>query len=123
MASCCPTKFPPFHSTIQCISTARLRRRRPFATSGEICSSRRSLSISVFRRFLGDELDGLGQHALQRFKIRRLILSHCRIDFLGKRFRIVDSCLDLHFWPLEVCRYGRHIFLVAEEEQHYLPNG
>jgi hypothetical protein len=54
--------------------------------------------ISVFRRFLGNEFGGLRQHALQRFKTRGLILSHCRIDFFGKRPRIVDRCLDFHFW-------------------------
>src|ERR1039457_2897377 len=91
--------------------------------SGEKCSSRRSLSISVFHRFLGNEFDGLRQHALQRFKIRRLILSHCRIDFLGKRSRIVDRCLDFHFWPLEMSRYGRRIVLIAVDEQHDLPYG
>src|ERR1019366_4366172 len=92
-------------------------------TSSEMCSSRRSLSISVLRRFLGNEFGGLRQHALQHFIIHRLILSHCFIDFFGKRLRIVDSCLNFHFWPLEMSRYGRHGFLIAADEQHYLPYG
>src|SRR6202158_3808905 len=123
MESSCPRKYPSCHSTIQWISTALLRRRRPVATSGEICSSRRSLSISVFRRFFGNEFGGLRQHALQCLKIGSVILSHCLIDFPGKRPRIVDSCLDFHFWPPEMSRHRRHILFVAVDEQHDLPYG
>jgi hypothetical protein len=43
--SCCPKNSPCSHSAIQETTSRRLRRRRPSATAGEICSSSRSLSI------------------------------------------------------------------------------
>jgi hypothetical protein len=62
--SCCPKNSPSSHSAKQETTSSRLRRRRPSATLGEICSSRRSLSISVLRRSSGGEFDSLRQHAL-----------------------------------------------------------
>ena len=56
--------LPPPISAKQETSSSRLRPRRPSATLGEICSSRRSLSISVPRCSSGGEFDSLRQHAL-----------------------------------------------------------
>src|SRR5580704_17150538 len=62
--SCCPKNSPSSHSAKQETTSSRLRRRRPSATLGEICSSRRSLSISVPRCSSGGEFDSLRQPAL-----------------------------------------------------------
>lgn len=43
-----PRKSPPSHSAIQCTTNDRLRRLRPFATSGEMCSSRSSVEVLDF---------------------------------------------------------------------------
>src|SRR2546430_12558873 len=55
---------PSSHSTIQETTSGRLRRRRPSTTVGEICSSKRSLSILALGCSSGDEFGGLRQHAL-----------------------------------------------------------
>jgi hypothetical protein len=91
---------PPFsHSTIPQTMTLRSRRRKPAATSGEMCSSRRRLSISAFGCFPCNKFDGLRQHALQRSKIHCLVFRQRLIDLIRKRLGIVDSCLDLDFRP------------------------
>src|SRR5580704_1478603 len=86
-----------------------------------MCSSRRSLSMTVFCRSLGSEFSRLRQHALQGFKIDRLVLRLRFIDFLGERSRVVDGCLDLRFRPLEMPCYSRHIVPIVVDEQHDLP--
>ena len=120
-----PRKLPFSHSAIQCTTSERLRRLRPSATSGEICSSRRSLSISAsrwFGGFGGDEFRRLGQHVFQRLKIRCIVFRRGLLYLFRKNLGIVNGRPNLGFWPSQMLGNSRYTPLVAPDEQHDLPN-
>src|SRR5262250_2412977 len=100
----------------------RLRRRTPYPTSGEICSSRRSLSTSSSRCLPGHKFDGLRQHPLQGFEVCRIIFGRGRLDLFWKRLHIINGGLNSGFWPLQVPGNGRYVSHIAAEQQHDFPN-
>src|SRR5579872_6340975 len=99
-----------------------MRRRRPSATAGETCSSRRNLSTLASYRFPGGELERLRQHAFECLEISGVVLRDSYVDFFRERRGIVNGCPHLYLWPSEMLSDRRHIFVITTDEQHYLPH-
>lgn len=116
-----PKNRPFSQSTMQWTVNDRWRRRRPTATLGEICSSRRSLSISGFPYPSGTEAGDSGQHTLERSQVRGGVFRQRFFDFPVECLSIIDCSLDLGFWPLQMLRHGGNIPLIRADDQEYLP--
>src|SRR6266481_3091011 len=98
-----PRNRPSSHSVMQRTNIRLDFRRRPSATSGEICSSRSDLSISPFSRAPAhDELLRLWEHPRQCLKVHSVVLSDGCLDLLRKRLGVVQGGLGLCFRPAEM---------------------
>ena len=117
-----PRKLPSSHSTMPWTMIFLSRRRMPAATRGEMCSSRRSLSISAFRGFSCREFDGLRQHPLQRCKIRCAIFVQRLIDLVRKCLGVAHRGLHLSFRPSQVLGCGCQVIPIALDQEHNLPD-
>src|SRR6185437_4881946 len=105
------------------ITSPGMRRDKPFATSGEMCSSSRSFSMSASGWLSGNEFDGLWQHALDRGETGSLIFRQRLIYLAGKCLRVVECCLNLSRRPMQVPCHGFQVVLIAKAEEDDFPNG
>src|SRR6185312_12881891 len=118
-----PKNSPLSHSTMQIAEIAGCLRRRPTATAAEMCSSKRSLSISIFCGRCAAEFRGLRQHPFQRLKVSRGILRKRAFSLFRKRLGIVDRGFNFRLRPVEVLSDRRGVPLIALNEQYHFPNG
>lgn len=72
--------------------------------------------------FSCNEFSGLGQHALQRRKVRRIVFGQGSPDLFREGRGIVSGRLDFRFRPAEMPGHGGRIRPVTAQEQHDLPH-
>src|SRR5215467_8998216 len=100
----------------------RLRRTSPYPTSGEICSSRRSLSNSSSRRLAGNKLDSLEKHPFQVLEVCRIIFGCVLLEHFQRYLSIINCGLNSGFWLLQVPGNGRYVSLRAVNQEDYIPD-
>src|SRR5271166_1911161 len=117
-----PRKSPFSHSTSECTTSDRLRRRKLLATPGEMCSSRSSLSISALRATAGSNFGRLWQHALQSPEVDSSVFRQGFLDIFRKHPSIVCGRPDFGLRPPQVSRNRRRVALIAANQQDDLPH-
>ena len=97
---------PSSHSAVECMGMNPSPRRKPSATSVEMCSSRSSSSASGLRPFAGFEFGRLGQHAFQCQEIGCVAFRQLGLDFLRERFCLMTGVQNLCLRPAQATGQG-----------------